>query len=422
MSNLTNDKFPDLGEIFLWALELPDYARPEYFIKAQQQSEWSKAVFLKTLYNEFHHYEEVWQVHANKERFDLKKKRLKLPDDFGIDLEKETKGKQKGKLTRKLLEDLRFAVERAYKWEVPEPEFDSLQVIAFCERLLQFVKGEYEDQIKPNHSVDFYAERLKKKGHQIEGKPTHVVYSYNVITDVPVASYYRFKTEVRKLLLNTQNPEALSTILKPVRDLAIKIVELWNNDLQPLDQPMEEKDRNRAVREQRLITLNHWDLSIWHRNVQYDDEYYREPNYHFMNRDFAVFAANVANLIGYEVLKIKKTAKNISTIKREYKDLDELFIEPEMAVRCYAILEEDELIGPNHNFIRGPKSAFCLWAKELLRSDILHFVRDDELTMLMNRKFTGLDMGASTFRSSMTRVIKDFRPTFRRAIAKLKQI
>ena len=421
MSEDLTERIPDLGPLFLQALEFPTHARPEVYMKAQKKSGWSKAVFLRTLLNEWEHYDTVWQIHANKERTDLRKQGNKLPEDFGVDLEKETNGKQKGKLTRKALEDLRFAVEQAYKFEVPDPVFDSFQIIAFCERLLLFIKGQYEEQIMPYHSVNFVVERLKKAGHRIKGNPTHVVYHYNIITDAPVGDFYRFKTEVRKLLLNSVHPEELKTILTPVKELCIKIVDLWNNDLQSLDQPIEEKDRNRAVREQRLMTFNYWDISMWHRNIQFDDEFYREPSLHFMNRDFAVFAANVANLITYEVLKQKKTTKNFNSISQEYRNFDELFINPHTSKEYYNLLVEEQLIGPNFNYIGGLKSAFCIWVKELSKQGVIHFISDDDMTVLLNNKFASLRMSSSLFRSTMTKAVKEYQPKFKKEISKLKQ-
>ena len=191
--------------------------------------------------------------------------------------------------------------------------------------------------------------------------------------------------------------------------------------MQPLDQPIEEKDRNRAVREQRLMTFNYWDISMWHRNIQFDDEFYREPSLHFMNRDFAVFAANVANLITYEVLKQKKTTKNFNSISQEYRDFDELFIKPHTSKEYYNLLVEEQLIGPKFNYIGGLKSAFCIWVKELSKQGVIHFISDDDMTVLLNNKFASLRMSSSLFRSTMTKAVKEYQPKFKKEISKLKQ-
>jgi|GEM_PF-5262793 len=229
----SNNKIsPNIHLIFLQAIEYPDYARPEFFIKEQLKSGWSRAVYLQTLLMVYEFYDMKLTIYSSKERNDLKKQNKKLPDDFGLDLDKETNGIQKGKLTKKVLEDLRFAVQQAYKIDSPKPEFNSFEVFAFCERILLFIKGQFEDQIRKNSSARFVADKYRNQGHLIEGNPEYLVYHYNIISEAPLVDYHRFRNEVRKLLLTSINPEELKIILQPLRELSIKIVDLWNKQLQ----------------------------------------------------------------------------------------------------------------------------------------------------------------------------------------------
>ena len=59
--------YSQVERVFLKALNYPDYARPEYFIKEQEKSGWSKGVFLRTLLDTHEHYSLRLQVYTGQQ-------------------------------------------------------------------------------------------------------------------------------------------------------------------------------------------------------------------------------------------------------------------------------------------------------------------------------------------------------------------
>lgn len=413
--------YPELGQVFLIALNYPEYARPEYYIKEQLKSDWSKGVFLRALLDWHEHYNMKLQIKSSHRKGQLKKEGRTLPEDFGLDLEEETKGKVEGKLTKKVLEDLRYAIQYAYKLNKEPPVFDSYQIISFCERILIFIKAQFNEQIKKTSSAKYTAERFRKEGQEVKGNPEYIIYTFNIISDAPVADFHRFRNEVRKLLLNSANPSELNSVLKPLYNISVEIVDLWNNKLQPIEVAQTEEERDRFVMDRRLITFDPYEMRIWHHNIYSPDDFYREQSEHFMNQDFAGFAAKVANLISGEVIKQSKVKKKVDPQVDEYDDLDELFSKPHYRKPCYEVLRDVGLIGENEGYIGNLKSAFCIWANELKIARLIKPVTDVVVTELMNRKFNGLKMDSSNFRTSLTKGSKLYKAEFKKVFTALSQ-
>ena len=413
--------YPELDLVFLRALNYPEYARPEYYIKEQAKSGWSKGVFLRSLLDIHEWYSIKLRIRTSQKKRAFEKENRKLPEDFGLDLEEETNGEVKGKLTKKVLEDLRYAVQYAYKFDKKQPEFDSYQILTFCERILQFIKAQFNEQIQKTSSAKFLAEKFRKEGQEIDGNPEYVIYSYDIISDAPVANIYRFRNEVRKLLLNSSHPEELKTILKPLEILSVEIVNIWNTRLQPIEVAESEEERNKHIRDRRLITFDPDDMKIWHHNIYSPDDFHREPSSHFLNQDFAKFAANVANLITGEVLKNTKTEDEVKATGTVFEDLDELFIKAHYITPSYLILKDEVLIGDNNQYIGNLKSAFCVWAIQMRNLNIIHPVNDGIITSLLNKKFQGLNMNSSNFRTSLTKAKRKYENVFKQKLKKLSQ-
>lgn len=412
---------PNIHLTFLQAIEYPDYARSEFFIKEQLKSGWSRDVYLSTLLRVYESYKIKLDIYSSKEKNELAKKGRKLPDDFGLDLAQETNGIQKGKLDKKVLEDLAYAVRQAYKIDKPKPEFNSYEIIAFCERILIFIRSQFEEQIKKTGIAHVIAEQHKKEGGEIKGVPVYRIYHYSIISDAPIADYYQFRNEIRKLLLTSQNPEELETILRPLFDLSVKIVDLWNSKLHFIEEPKVEpnEDTETAIREQRLITFDHQKLEIWNKNIFDDDDFLRETTVHFFNRDLAVFASRVANLISGEVLKDWNKYK---LKEKKYASFDELFIDSSIAGKCYKLLIDEQFIDTDFNYRGNLKSIACLWVKELGRASLIIHQKDSVYLDLLNKKFKGLNLSLAVFRKHSGKAKQLHERNFRVQLSQIAQL
>lgn len=421
MMGTADSIYPDMDLVFLKALNYPDFARPEFFIREQEKSGWSKGVFLHTVMGMHDHFSMSLQITTSAQKGRLKKENRELPKGFGLNLEKESKGQVKGTLTKKILEDLRYSIIKAYGIGKPEPFFDSYQVIAICERMFIYIRSQFNEQIKKTGNTQYLADRQRKEGQTIEGDPEYIIYHYNIISDAPVIDFTRFRNEVRKLLLNSNNPSELTTMLRPLYTVGIEIVNLWNNKLQPIEVAPNEEKRRKVIRDQRLITFDPEEMVIWTRNIYSPEDYYREPSKHFMNQDFAAFAAKVANLISAEVLKEDNAKKDQKVEDKVYEDFDELFIDRANILPCYSILKDEDLIGDKDNYIGKLKSAFCLWAIELKTKKLINYASDEVLTKLLNRKFDGLNMNSSNFRTALTTATRKYKSKFSKSMERLSQ-
>lgn len=413
--------YPNIDLVFLKALNYPDFSRPEYFIKEQEKSGWSKGIFLRALMVIQEHFSMQLEMTTSAQKGKLKKEGRELPENFGLELEKESKGEVKGILTKKILEDLRYSIINAYRIGRQEPIFDSYQIIAYCERMFIYIRSQFNEQIKKTGNAWYLAERKRKEGQHIEGNPEYIIYHYNIISEAPVVDFQRFRNEVRKLLLNSLNPSELATMLKPLHTVGIEIVDLWNNHLQPIEVAANEEDLKKIIYDQRLITFDPEEMVIWTRNIYSPEDYYREPSKHFLNQDFVAFAAKVVNLISGEILK-KVSVKEIQKLQqKEYEDFNDLFINPDHIIPCFELLRQEELIGEKSNYTGKLKSAFCLWANELRTKQVINYVPNELLTKLLNQKFEGLNMHSSNFRTPLTNASRKYKSKFSKAMDKLSQ-
>ena len=411
---------PDLESVFLKALQYPLYARPEFYLKQQQDSGWSKVVFFNALHGISEYFDTKLAIQRSDQRRLFKKDGKILPSDFGINLEKETQGKLIGTLTGKSIQELRSAIDYAARIDLPKPKFNSYQILAFCERILTFVIDQFEIQLKKDGSARFVAERLRKLGHQIEGSPEYIIYHYQIISEAPLADFSIFKNELRKLILTSRNPAELRVILQPTFQRCKRIIELWNEDLINLDEPTKKEYKNKAVRDERVIEFDHHNLTIWHADSESANNYYRIRTEHFMNRDFAEFAYNVAEIISREVFKETEVAKNLPD--RKFANFDDLFIIPETIIPAYRVLIEEEIITENFDHIGHLKTAFCVWINELKRAKLIHHCPDRLLNELLNKKISSLRLSLASYRKPFTRAENQFRNIFQKKLSKLSQL
>lgn len=418
-------EFPDVFPVFLKALDLPEFARPEFYLKSQKKSGWSRNTYLAALNEAYHHYQTRLTLETNVARSKyVREGKPFRTHEFNLSLGELTQNAQEGILTRESLDDLRHAIDLANKLGQPKKIYTAYEVLSFCERFLIFIKSEFINQATKTSLASYVAEKHREQGRSVEGIPEYILYRHTIISDAPILNFNKFRNEVRKLLLTSQNPKELVTILKPLRDYAAEIVNTWNNALSPIEQPFGKHERNKGkgIYEQRLLVFDADTLTVWNRNIFYDKDYYREPATTYVNRDFAQFAAGVANFISAEVLKEHVTAQ----LKEDLPDsFDELFLDNRLAQECYNMLRDKGLVDSNLSFKRGAlKSAFCLWVRELGRGaePLISHQNDKVYTDLLNKKFKGLNLDPSNFRTAMTKAKEKFQRHFKDSVSKLSQL
>jgi hypothetical protein len=394
--------FPDVLPVFLDAIKYPKFARPEYFIKKQKESGWSKGVYLRALQESYHHCIGVLEFYRGVERRKSKREtggEEPSKDDFVLSIEKLTEGKQKGDITERLLKDLFSAIEFAYKFEKSTPVFTPFDILAFAERLLLFVRKQFNWQIQKTNRAYYLAEKQRKQGFKIENAPEYIVYHYHIISEAPIFDFHRYRSEVRNLLLNSRNPQGLKVMLKPIFDLAVSIVDLWSEKLSEIEEPLSDSSpmKGKAIFDDSLIEFNEQTLQISYRVTYSLEDIYREPASRYMNRDFAVFASRVANLIADEVLQLKgDIRKGIPEIK-EVQKLEDLFFQMDKFVSYVDILRKVSpiVINESNQYLLGPrqKGALVAWISALKNKGIIQPVEQKTLAALMNAYFKGVDFG-----------------------------
>ncbi|WP_207516108.1 hypothetical protein [Longitalea luteola] len=394
--------FPDVLPVFLDALNYPKCARPEYFIKKQKESGWSKGVYLRALQETYHHCIAVLEFYRGVEK--RKSKNITvgqepINDNFVLSIEKLTEGKQKGDITEEVLKDLFAAIKFAYKFERPTLVFTPFEILAVTERILLFVRSEFNSQIQKTSSAYFLADKKRKQGVKIESDPEYIVNHYHVISEAPIFDFILFRNEVRNLLLNSRHPQTLKVMLKPVFDLTVKIVDLWNQKLSEIEQPLSDRSplKGKAIFDDKLVRFDHQTLQIWNVNIDSLNDIYREDSTRYMNRDFAVFATRVANLIADEVLQLKgERRKDIPELKQIQK-LEDLFFQKDKFEFYVDLLKRTSpvVINATNQFLLGPRSkgALVAWISALKSKGIIRPVDQITLAALMNTYFKGVNFG-----------------------------
>jgi hypothetical protein len=311
---LSKTVFQDAPRIFLNALEIPDYAQPEFFIKCQQESGWSKRVFLEALRGAYDFYKTKLDIATGKQRRQLEIAGQEVPDDLGIFLDQETSGWQKGKLTYATLESLHSAILFAYQLGEPQRKFDAYDVIAMCERMLLFIQDQFDRQLKETHSASLLADMHRKQGKVVIGIPRFIINTHVIITDAPVIDFTVFQKEVRQLSLSVRNMAKFSLMLKPMVETCVKIVTTWNDQLSRIEYPDEEDQKNSAIRDEQWISFEPDTLTISFLPDTDWRTYNRSRHVTVFNRDFAFFAARVGNFVAGYILEGKSTYRELSNL------------------------------------------------------------------------------------------------------------
>jgi hypothetical protein len=354
--------FENAKKIFLAALELPEYARAEYYAKKQIESGWEKNVFFTTLHEVYHYYISCLEMEQNALKSKTKNTAIKI-DDINISLEKETDGRKQGNLNKEVLDDLFDTILIAPKWLAAEPDYSPMQIFSFIERAIRFIRDEFNNQttlkkIPPTNG--------KKIFYTIEDFIEAYCFtpSYFIKNSTPFFDFDRFKIEVRNLLLYSIHPENLQKILTPFYDTALKNLTLWNKEIHLLDRD-EKYNGKQIIKENQQLKFEIEGLKVW-TNLEDFQRFTKYNVERYSNYDFAIFCNKVAGFIGSEVLKKSKAVPEAKQSKNEIETLTDIFSEDR--AKILAITEAiKELSITKHcsdrtisGFVDGCKSANAL--------------------------------------------------------------
>lgn len=282
----------DLTHVFFEALKYPQFARPNFFINKQKDSEWTKGVYLTALSEVYHSAIFRLQMHFNAkkknigdtkfEEFKIAKKILFNDDDDQI-------------LDKNILEELYYAIQYAWKFDVVEKTFTPYEIISFAEVALSFIRKEFYKQ-------------SKKTTNPLPLPRTTTYFTYLIAQDGPFFNFPTLRNAIRELLYTTKNVNKLEKLLISFHKIASEIVKIWNDEIYFIEQNANKKENGSSS--ERVRVEFHSDslkLSWW----SYDKLFDNLPHDLYLNQDFAYMAANIANLINGEVIHGEETKVKI---------------------------------------------------------------------------------------------------------------
>lgn len=330
-----NKNYPlDLTGIFFEALKYPQFARPNFYINKQKESEWAKGVYLTALGEVYHSAILRLQMHFNAkkktlgdtkfEEFKVTKKIL-----FGDDDEQ--------KLDKQILDELHYAIQYAWRFDTVEKDFTPYQIISFAEVALSFIRKEFYEQ-------------SKKTTSPLPRPRTKTYFTYLIAQDGPFFDFPKLKNAIRELLYTTKNVSKLVKLLKSFHKITSEIVKLWNEEIYFIEQNAHKEEGGSLI--ERVRVEFHSDTlkqSWWSDDKLFDNL----PHDFYMNQDFAYLAANIANLVNGEVIHGAET--KIKIIKKDFlndfiRGIEHLTDKSDSEIAIKNIIEGIEHEGPFRNF------------------------------------------------------------------------
>jgi hypothetical protein len=297
--------FKNTEQIFFGAIDLPDYAIPAYYNKNQIESGWDKDVFYHALLNVYEIYLQKLQFEKSRLTFETKSKEIHI-DTVSIALPLEIHIKIPATINKERLEQLKDYIEIAATAYIRKPEYNSLQIIAFIERGIQFINNAFKQQIKPRGVLP----NLKKAqiGTSKDIKPAYVLTkSYFFKKAGVLFDFLLFKNEVRSHLLYSPNANALKIILKPYYDKAKENVEIWNNELSIFERNEENGYKGIDIKKEVLqFSFEEDTLKVWNNNETFEKFTKHGGVQRYSNYEFAIFSAKIADLIIKEIFQNKE--------------------------------------------------------------------------------------------------------------------
>src|SRR5258708_2603618 len=103
--------FIPVEDILIKALKYPSFVRPEYFLKEQSASGWTKPIFLQTLLETIIHYRAILSIKVQQHR----RKQNSPEEEENISIEITAAGAKPITITKKTLDELKVSIEIAWK-------------------------------------------------------------------------------------------------------------------------------------------------------------------------------------------------------------------------------------------------------------------------------------------------------------------
>ena len=271
-----------LGPVFFGALEHPDYAWPNYFYYHQQQSVWTKGIYLTTL-------DEVYHACIMRIQMRFNATKRKIPgltmDNVTIGIAEFTHKDNPATVDKKTLEQLHKAIHAAWYINVEPKTYTPIEILAFVEYALWFMRNEYQ-YVTGKTTNDGFRPRTKS------------YFNYLIAQDAPFFDFTKFKAAIRQLNLMQQNQTVFEATLEPFQKAAQEIVTLWNEDIAPIVHNDSGKYTNIQAETARVeFSASEMNFSWWN-----DSELFEvTPHKLWLCQDFAYYAAKITNLIMNEI-------------------------------------------------------------------------------------------------------------------------
>ena len=289
----------DLTNVFFEALKYPQFARPNFYINKQKESEWSKGVYLTALDEVYHNVVLLIRLHFNAKKKSLGDAKF---EEFKISKKTLFDGGDEQLIDKQILDELHYAIQYAWRFDIIQKSYSNYQIISFVEVALVFIKNEFYEQ-------------AKKVSSPLPRPRTKTYFTYSIAQDGPFFDFPNFKNAVRELLYTTRNVKRLEKLFISFHKIAAEIVKLWNEEIYFIEQNATVKDGNSEI--ERVRVEFHADTlkkSWWSDDKLFDNL----PHDFFMNQDFASYAASIANLINSEVIHGAET--KIKIIQKKFLD------------------------------------------------------------------------------------------------------
>jgi hypothetical protein len=289
----------DLINVFFEALKYPQFARPNFFINEQRKSEWSKGVYLTALDEVYHNSVLRLRLHFNAKKKSLGDIKF---EEFKISKKILSGGDDEQFIDKQILDELHYAIRYAWQFDTIQKSYSSYQIISFVEFALLFIKNEFYEQAKKTSSP--------------HPRPrTKTYFTYLIAQNGPFFDFPKFKNVVRELLYTTRNVKRLENLLISFHKIAVEIVDLWNEEIYFIEQNLLIKEDNPEIERVRVeFHADTLEKSWWSDDKLFDNL----PHKPFMNQDFAIYAANIANLINSEIIHGVET--KIKIVKKKFLD------------------------------------------------------------------------------------------------------
>jgi hypothetical protein len=271
----------NLKTTFFEALGLPEYARPNFYLIKQQESGWSKGVYLLTLEEVYHHCSEhLTIVFRSKKRSQPELRR----QDLKIAIKDITKGSETGFVDEKLLTSLFISVRSAYSFGVAPRHYSAIEILQFVEHSLAFIRTQFLEQVS--------------KHQQIEASGgTNRFWIYYIATDGPYFDAQKFKTAAYELLFSAGNSAYVLALFKQYKRVSVELVNLWNNKLFFIEQDALKAHPANEQKKQHVELTSDFKL-LWHTNGL-DEHFEMLSPQPYMNQNLAHYAANIANSLSF---------------------------------------------------------------------------------------------------------------------------